>query len=126
MNERPASFRPHERIRDPRDFRRAYERRRSAGDTSLVVYAVENGREYARLGVSIGRKKVRNASDRNRVKRLIREAFRLSKAGLPPGVDLVVVPRGASLTFAQAQASLAGLARAASARLSRPAPRTPS
>ena len=98
-----ATFRPHERINDPRDFRRAFERKRSASDAAMIVYGVENGRDYPRLGISIGRKKVRRAVARNRVKRLLREAFRLGKEELPPGIDLVVVPRGADLTFAEAR-----------------------
>jgi ribonuclease P protein component len=120
-----ATFRPHERINSPDDFRRAFERKRSASDTVLVVYAVENGRPYPRLGISVSRKKIRKAVARNRAKRLLREAFRLSKAELPPGVDLVVVPRGPSLTFDQARA-LTALAQAAARRLGiRPAKAPP-
>jgi ribonuclease P protein component len=115
-------FRPHERIRDPGDFRRAFERRRSASDTLLIVYAIENGRDFPRLGISIGKKRVRKASARNRIKRLIREAFRLSKPELPAGIDLIVVPRGVPLSLAQALRSLPELARAASRRLGPPRP----
>jgi ribonuclease P protein component len=112
-----ASFRPHERIRDPAIFRRAFERRRSASDAILVVYALENDVDYPRLGISVGRKKIRRAVARNRAKRLIREAFRLTKVEFPRGVDLVVVPRGPALTFAAVMLALPALARAAAARL---------
>jgi ribonuclease P protein component len=121
----PATFRPHERIKDPQDFRRAFERKRSASDARMVVHGVENGRDHPRLGLSVSRKKVRSAVARNRVKRLLREAFRLSKAELPPGVDLVVVPRGPSLSFADAMQSLPHLARAVARRLGLPAGKTP-
>jgi ribonuclease P protein component len=114
-----ATFRPHERIQDPGDFRRAFERKRSASDAAMVVHGVENGRDHPRLGVSVSRKKVRRASDRNRVKRVLREAFRLSKSELPAGLDLVVVPRGPGLTFAQARAALPELAAAVARRLGR-------
>lgn len=121
-----ATFRRHERINDPAAFRRAFERRRSASDGSLVVYGVENGLSHPRLGISVSRKKIRRAHDRNRVKRLIREAFRLGKAGLPAGIDLVVVPRGAGLTFPQAREGLPGLAQAVARRLGvRPAKASP-
>jgi ribonuclease P protein component len=121
-----ATFRPHERINSPDDFRRAFERKRSASDAALVVYGVENGRDYPRLGISVSRKKIRKAVARNRVKRLLREAFRQSKAELPPGVDLVVVPRGPALTFAQARRALPALAQAAARRLGmRPAKAPP-
>jgi ribonuclease P protein component len=111
------TFRPHERIKDPADFRRAFDRRRSVSDAILIVYGVENGLDHARLGISLSRKKVRKATARNRVKRMIREAFRTSKAELPSGVDLVVVPRGADLTFAGARQSLIALARDLQRRL---------
>ena len=115
----PARFRPHERINDPITFRKAFERRKSASDASLIVYGLENGLEISRLGVSASKRKVREAHDRNRVKRLLREAFRLNKSELAPGVDLIVVPRGPALTFDQAMKSLPELARAVARRLGR-------
>jgi ribonuclease P protein component len=121
-----ATFRPHERINDPADFRRAFERKRSASDAALVVYGVENGRPYTRLGISVGRRRVRSAAARNRVKRLLREAFRLGKAELPAGIDLVIVPRGAGLTFEQARQSLPTLAQAVARRLGRRPAQAPS
>jgi ribonuclease P protein component len=110
-------FRPHERIKAPADFRRAFDRKRSASDAHLIVYGAENGLPHARLGISASRKRVRRAHERNRIKRLLREAFRLAKAELPVGVDLVIVPRGPSLTFAHARAALPELARAVARRL---------
>jgi ribonuclease P protein component len=110
-------FRPQERIKDPAHFRRAFDRKRSASDDRLIVYGVENGLDHPRLGISASRRRVRKAHQRNRVKRLLREAFRLSKAELPAGVDLVIVPRGPDLTFEHARRALPELARAVARRL---------
>ncbi len=116
MNARQ-TFRPYERIKHPDDFRRAFERRRSESDDILIVYGVENGRAHPRLGISVSRKRVREATARNRVKRLIREAYRLSKAELPPGVDLIVLPRNDRLHLSTVRRSLTALAQAVARRL---------
>ena len=120
-----ARFRPHERVVDPAVFKRAFERRKSTSDPWLIVYGVENGRDHARLGLSVAKRRIRKACDRNEFKRFVREAFRLTKADLPAGVDLIVVPRGARLTFAQARMSLPSLAQGVARRLAPPAPRPP-
>jgi ribonuclease P protein component len=85
-------FRKHEHLRRPADFQRVYQRRRSASDEWLIVYACENGLPHLRLGLSVSRK-FGNAVQRNRLRRLYREAFRLTKQEMPTGLDLVLVPR---------------------------------
>jgi ribonuclease P protein component len=87
------AFRPHEHLRRPSDFRRVYARRCSAADHWLIVYACPNDKPYLRLGLSVSRK-VGKAVQRNRLRRLYREAFRLIRQQLPVGLDLVVIPRG--------------------------------
>ncbi len=74
------------------EFDRVFQRRRSRGDGLIVVYACENEAGVTRLGLVVSRR-AGNAVVRNRWKRCIREAFRLRQADLPPGVDLVVLPR---------------------------------
>ncbi len=86
------TFRPHEHLRRPADFRRVYDFRRSVADAWLIVYGAPNGLPHLRLGLSVSRK-FGKATQRNRLRRLYREAFRLTREQLPTGLDLVLIPR---------------------------------
>jgi ribonuclease P protein component len=57
----------------------------------VTIAAAPNGLPHARLGLSIGKKVWKHAVQRNRVRRVFREAFRLEQNALPAGVDLVVI-----------------------------------
>jgi ribonuclease P protein component len=78
------------------DFDRVYREGRSHASRHLVVYAFprsSSGEEdEPRLGVSVGRK-VGGAVERNRMKRLLREAFWSAAGELPVGHDFVLVAR---------------------------------
>ncbi len=58
---------------------------------NFTIVAQPNGRDVTRLGVTVS-KRVGNSAKRNRVKRLIREFFRLHKHEMPKGYDVVIVP----------------------------------
>ncbi len=115
-------FYPFERLRRPSEFQRVYDRRRSAGDEWLIVYVCENGLPHLRLGMSVSRK-IGGAVRRNRLRRLYREAFRLTKNELPSGLDLVLIPRPSEQlpTLDQLKQSLPKLVRQAADKLSREA-----
>jgi ribonuclease P protein component len=110
------------RIRKPAEFDRIYKARNFAADDVLVVNGDANGLDHPRLGLSVS-KKVGNAVVRNRWKRLIREAFRLSKERLPGGIDLIARPqKGAEPELAAISESLIALAERIARRARRNTP----
>ena len=58
----------------------------------VTIYAVPNGLSHPRLGISL-RRAVGTAVRRNRIKRLLRESFRMHQYDLPVGYDLVITVR---------------------------------
>jgi len=80
------------RLSKKRDFERILAAKCTAGDDWLVVYAAENGLSHPRLGLIVG-KRHGKATRRNRLRRLLREAFRLEQHELPQGFDYVLIPR---------------------------------
>lgn len=88
----PLTFPRSRRLTHAREFNAAHREGLRQMRGPLVVYGVRNGLTHARLGLSVSRR-VGIAVKRNRIKRLLREAFRLNQSALPPGVDLVVSVR---------------------------------
>ena len=74
------------------EFRRMYAKGRSGVSSCLVVYCRKNRLGHNRLGVTVS-KKLGHAVARNRVRRRIREIFRLSQNEMKQGYDIIVVGR---------------------------------
>ena len=80
------------RLRLDRDFRRVYAGKQRVELGFLTIYALRNSLSHTRIGVSLPRK-VGTAVRRNRIKRLLREGFRLWQKQLPTCLDVVIVVR---------------------------------
>lgn len=83
-------FRKSEHLLKSQQFQAVYKKGRSFKKGHLVVYCLASGRDATRIGFSISSKKLRTATARNRLRRLLREAFRKNKKHFKIGFDLVV------------------------------------
>jgi ribonuclease P protein component len=82
------------RLLGAKDFERVFAARVSVSDSWMVLYGATTEAGHARLGLTVPRR-IGGAVARNRWKRLLREAFRLSQHELP-AFDFVCIPRATS------------------------------
>lgn len=92
-------------------FRRLYQKGSQAGNRYLVLYCRKNHSHENRIGLTTG-KKLGKAVTRNRVRRRLREIYRLHEGQFVPGYDIVVVARSQAVgaTFQQLEQSYLSLA----------------
>ena len=81
-----------QRVRGQNEFAAVFDARVRHSRGPLTAYALPTDRKTPRLGLSVPRR-VGTAPRRNRIKRLLREAFRLMQHDFPRAYDLVVVVR---------------------------------
>ncbi|MDI6703693.1 MAG: ribonuclease P protein component [bacterium] len=95
-------FRKWERLHSPSEFREVYSKGKFFKGKFLILYLLYNRNKtpLKRLGISVD-KNVKGAVERNKLKRYVREIFRLNKNRLIEGIDLVVVikPESIGLNF---------------------------
>lgn len=73
-------------------FQYVYDYGRSYANKYLVMFVMDNNTETSRLGISVS-KKVGNSVIRHRVKRLIKESYRLQEEMFNSGLDIVIIAR---------------------------------
>ena len=79
-------------LKENYEFRRLYQKGASAVGGGMVLYCRKNRLGHNRLGVTVS-VKLGHAVVRNRVRRRLREIYRLQEHRLSPGYDIVVVAR---------------------------------
>lgn len=94
------------------DFKIVYSKGKSRADRFFVMYVFENSIDNNRLGVSVS-KKVGNSVIRHRIKRLVKESYRLHEKMFNSGLDIVVIARSgaADLGFSEVESALLHLSK---------------
>lgn len=72
------------------DYQFVFDNAKRFGNHAFTVLARKNNLDYPRLGLAISKKCAKRAVDRNQIKRIFRESFRLNKANLP-AVDIIAM-----------------------------------
>ena len=82
-------------LRKNSDFQAVYKSGKSYANKYLVIYTSKNGTDRNRLGISVS-KKVGNSVVRHRIKRLVKESYRLHEQMFNSGLDIAVIARQGS------------------------------
>ena len=101
-----------ESLRNNLDFSKVYKNGKSFANRFFVMYILENNTSCNRLGISVS-KKVGNSVVRHRIKRLVKESYRLQENMFISGIDIVVIARGSasSVSFTETDSALRHLAK---------------
>jgi ribonuclease P protein component len=78
------------RLRSQKDFQNVFQSGKKFKRKGMAFIIRPNHLDYPRLGVSISKKSIPRSVDRNRMKRIVKESFRLNQEKLE-GIDVVVV-----------------------------------
>ncbi|MFH1230744.1 MAG: ribonuclease P protein component [Planctomycetota bacterium] len=79
-----------ERVVNDKEFEKVYKEGTIRKNGRVIIRYLPNDLGYSRLGIAVSKKVFRKAVNRNRIRRLIREAFRLNKNQLPKGLDIII------------------------------------
>jgi ribonuclease P protein component len=115
------------RVRRHAEVRRVFDRGRSGASGPVVAYVFRRDDDRpSRYALVVG-KRWGNAVQRNRTRRLLREAFRLNRPSLPPGFDVLLLPRDPfhRLVLADVRSHLKSAVHAAVRRFRRDGEGTP-
>ena len=103
-------------VKKNHEFRRMYQKGKSSVNSFLVLYIRPNRLGHNRLGVTVSAK-LGKAVVRNRVRRRLREIWRLNDGRLKQGYDMILVARGRSVKSTYAEMEKAYLKAAAGLKL---------
>lgn len=108
-----------ERLRKRFQFERVYKEGKAFSGRTIRLAILANGLGANRAGFAVSKKRLKLSTQRNRVKRFLREAYRRNKHGIKPGFDIVLIGRETppSLKLPEVEAELSRLAQKAGIKI---------
>ncbi|KNZ42557.1 ribonuclease P protein component [Acetobacterium bakii] len=81
-------------LKKQNDFNRVFKTGEVFGNKTFVMYYLKNGSEANRLGIVVSKKVSKKAVVRNKIKRRIKEAYRLNEDSFAMGFDIIIIAKG--------------------------------
>jgi len=91
--EKKYSFNHRDRLQNASEFSRVFDQATKSSSDFFTILSRENTTGQPRLGIVVAKRRANRSVDRNIIKRLIRETFRLNKATLPANDYVVILKR---------------------------------
>lgn len=82
-------------LKKQKDFQNVYRKGKVFGNRHLVLYFIRNGKDTNRLGVIVSKKVSNRAVVRNKIRRQLKEAYRLNAEQFQSGYDIIVIAKAA-------------------------------
>ena len=79
-------------LKKSHEFKRLYNKGKSSASQHVAIYVRPNGTEFNRIGITVSGK-IGGAVVRNRIRRRLKEIYRLNEKSLKPGFDIVIAAR---------------------------------
>jgi len=96
VTEQNFCFPPQLRLKKPAEYKKVFAKPVKSSDIYFTLLAIKNDFDHPRLGLAIAKKNIRKAVDRNVIKRVVRENFRIQQQSLG-NIDIVVLARREAL-----------------------------
>jgi len=91
--EKDFSFTNRDRLLNASQFTRVFDQANKTSSEFFTILSRESNAGQARLGIVVAKRRANRSVDRNIIKRIIRESFRLNKASLPKNDFIVILKR---------------------------------
>ncbi|MGL4748651.1 MAG: ribonuclease P protein component [Shewanella sp.] len=90
------------RLLTPAQFKYVFSNPIKASSAEITLLAIPNSEQHPRLGLTVAKRYVKRANQRNRIKRVIRDSFRLNQHNIPH-LDIVVLVRNGVMEMENAE-----------------------